>query len=183
MIMKNILRRLRKKISRSRSHSSRTVVTDQSKLRQTPVINEVAYTWAQPLSYNFTPSAIVYHHTVDVGLTPQKIDEVHKQRGWAGIGYHFYIRKDGTIYRGRPENAVGSHAPSMNSKGYGIALEGNFNNEVPTAKQLESTIQLSRYLMDKYNITQLLRHKDVRVTECPGANFPFEEIKSRLGVS
>lgn len=180
--MKNILKRIKRKFSRKGSRSKETFVIDPAKLRQAPVINEVPYSWAQSLSYNFTPSAIVYHHTVDSNLTPEQINEIHKQRGWAGIGYHFYIRKDGTIYRGRPENAVGSHAPTMNSRGFGIALEGNFNEEFLTPQQLESVIQLSRYLMDKYNFTQLLQHKDVRATECPGANFPFAEIKSRLGV-
>lgn len=169
--MRNIFKRLKNKILRRLRRT-----------RQTPIINEVEYTWAMPLSYNFTPNMIVYHHTVDVNLTPQKIDELHKQRGWAGIGYHFYIRKDGTIYRGRPENAVGSHAPSVNSRAFGIALEGNLNNEFVTPEQMNSLIELSKYLMKKYNITDLKRHKDVRITECPGTNFPFEEIKAKLNV-
>lgn len=146
-------------------------------------INEVEYNWATPLTYNLKPSMIVYHHTVDSDMTPQQIDQIHKDRGWAGIGYHFYIRKDGTIYRGRPENAVGSHAPGVNSKAFGIALEGNFNNEYLTPQQMTSVIELSKYLMNKYNITDLKRHKDVRNTECPGANFPFEEIKSQLNIA
>jgi len=29
--------------------------------------------------------------------------EMHKGKGWAGIGYHFVVRKDGKIERGRPE--------------------------------------------------------------------------------
>lgn len=146
------------------------------------IINEVAYDWATPLSYNFNPNMIVYHHTVETNITPQRIDELHKARGWAGIGYHFYIRKDGTVYRGRPENVLGSHAPSVNNRAFGIALEGNFNVEYVTLSQMDSLVELSKYLMEKYNITDLKRHKDVRATECPGQNFPFEVIKSRLGV-
>lgn len=145
-------------------------------------INEVEYDWASPLTYTLKPSMIVYHHTAEKTLTPERINELHKERGWAGIGYHFYIRKDGTIYRGRPENAIGAHAPGVNSKAFGIALEGNFNEEYLTPQQMESVIELSRYLIDKYNITDLKRHKDVRNTECPGANFPFEEIKARLNI-
>lgn len=151
-------------------------------LYQAPKIYEVAYKWATPLKYNLKPSMIVYHHTVEIDITPQKIDEMHKERGWAGIGYHFYIRKDGKIYRGRPESAIGSHAPSVNDRAFGIALEGNFNNEYLTLSQKDSLVALSKYLMKKYNIKDLKRHKDVRSTECPGKNFPFEEIKAKLNV-
>lgn len=173
IVMKNLLRRIRRKL---RNKFSRSDVI------KTPKIVEVNYIWATPLSYNFNPNMIVYHHTVDNNMTPQKIDEIHKQRGWSGIGYHFYIRKDGTIYRGRPENAVGSHAPGVNARAFGIASEGNFNEEYVTPQQMTSLIALSRYLMNKYNITDLKRHKDVRQTECPGNNFPFEEIKAKLNV-
>ncbi|WP_291649370.1 peptidoglycan recognition family protein [Clostridium sp.] len=145
-------------------------------------INEVEYKWSSSLNYDFKPEMIVYHHTVDNNMTPQKIDEIHKGRGWSGIGYHFYIRKDGTIYRGRPENAVGAHAPSVNSRAFGIAIEGNFNIENLTQNQMNSIIELSNHLITKYNIRDLKRHKDVRNTECPGKNFPFEEIKSKLGL-
>ncbi|PRR79714.1 peptidoglycan recognition protein family protein [Clostridium vincentii] len=149
---------------------------------QAPEIMEITYNWAQPLSYDLNPNMIVYHHTVKTDLTPQRIDELHKERGWSGVGYHFYIRKDGTIYRGRPENAIGSHAQGVNARAFGISLEGNFNNEYLTMQQKDSLIALSKYLMNKYNITDLKRHKDVRNTECPGVNFPFEEIKAELNV-
>lgn len=44
-------------------------------------INEVEYKWALPLNFDFNPSIIVYHHTADNNMTPQKIDEIHKGRG------------------------------------------------------------------------------------------------------
>ena len=86
------------------------------------------------------------------------------------------------IYRGRPENSVGAHAPGVNSRAFGIAVEGNLNSENLTQSQMSSIIELSKYLMEKYNIKDLKRHKDVRNTECPGKNFPFEEIKTNLGI-
>lgn len=147
-----------------------------------PKIVEVDYKWAEPLSYTLKPTMIVYHHTVEVNLVPEIIHEMHLERGWAGIGYHFYIRKDGTIYRGRYENAIGAHAQGANNKALGIALEGNFNAEMPTSKQIRSLIILSKYLIAKYNITDIKRHKDVKETECPGNNFPFNYIKDKLNV-
>lgn len=172
--MKTLLRRVKRKIKRT---------LNRKDVNAKPKIIEVKYKWAQPLNYNFKPTMIVYHHTAEDNLTPQKIDEMHKARGWAGIGYHFYIRKDGKIYRGRPENARGAHAPAVNDRAFGIALEGNFNIENVTQAQKDSLIKLSKYLMKKYNIKDLKQHKDVRNTECPGKNFPFEEIKAELNVT
>ncbi|WP_194191837.1 peptidoglycan recognition family protein [Clostridium chrysemydis] len=168
--MRNILKGL-KRFKRNRFEA-----------KKVPKINEVNYKWAKPLTYTLKPTTIIYHHIADDNITPEKIHQLHLDRGWAGIGYHFYIRKDGTIYRGRPENAVGSHAPGYNSKAFGIALEGNFNNQKPTEKQIQSLIDLSNYLIDKYNIKEIKRHKDVKNTECPGSKFPFEEIKAKLNI-
>ena len=42
---------------------------------------------------------IVIHHTASTAKeTVEQIHNFHiNNNGWAGIGYHFYIRKDGTI--------------------------------------------------------------------------------------
>ena len=53
--------------------------------------------------------------------------------------------------------------------------------EKPTQQQLDSGILLSKYLVKKYGIKDLRRHKDVKpTTECPGVNFPFDYIKSQV---
>lgn len=39
----------------------------------------------------------------------QQIDSWHRKRGWSGIGYHYVVRRDGTVERGRPEAKVGAH--------------------------------------------------------------------------
>lgn len=56
-------------------------------LNPSPKINEVEYKWAQPLNYTLKPDMIVYHHTVDTNLTPEKVDEMHKKRGCTSILY------------------------------------------------------------------------------------------------
>ena len=38
----------------------------------------------------------------------------HLSAGWSGIVYHFYIRKDGSIHRGRPEDSISAHALGYN---------------------------------------------------------------------
>lgn len=59
---------------------------------------------------------IVLHHAYATNCSVEDIDRWHKNRGWCKIGYHLFVRKDGTIYRGREENAVGAHAYGYNLK-------------------------------------------------------------------
>lgn len=120
------------------------------------------------------PRDIVLHHAVSNGSV-QNIHAGHKNRGWIGIGYHFYVRKDGSVYRGRPENWIGAHAVGHNT-GIGICAEGNFMNDTMGDAQKKSIIEVIAYLLDKYGDLTIQRHKDVDATACPGANYPFNEI-------
>lgn len=123
---------------------------------------------------------IVLHHSgVSVLQSVETIHSYHKNHnGWAGIGYHFYIRKDGKIYRGRPEGTIGAHAVGANYNSIGICFEGNFEKETMGQVQLKAGQELVAYLKKKYNISRVKRHKDVDKSSCPGRNFPFEQFKN-----
>lgn len=118
---------------------------------------------------------ILLHHAVYNGDV-EGIDRIHKNKGWTCIGYHFYVRKDGSIYRGRREEAVGAHAYGSNTDSIGICAEGNFENETMGDVQKQALKELVAYLKNKYGITKVQRHRDVNATACPGKNYPFEEI-------
>lgn len=142
-------------------------------------INEVTYNWKSPLdTKGFVPVQIVLHHTATSTATPQLVNAAHIANGWSGIGYHFLIRKDGTIYRGRPENAIGAHVLNHNKESLGICLEGNFESENITAAQEKAVTSLCGMLMDKYSINKICKHADLFNTACPGKNFPFDKICS-----
>ena len=115
---------------------------------------------------------IVVHHTASTAKeTVEQIHNFHiNNNAWAGIGYHFYIRKDGTIYKGRPEKYSGAHCENYNSVSLGICLEGNFEIEQPTEKQLTSLSELIQYLKKKYGNIQVVGHRDLNATACPGKN-------------
>jgi len=66
----------------------------------------------------------VIHHTASRDVSAKIIDKWHKKRGWDGIGYHFVIRKNGDIEKGRSLNKRGAHALGRNNW-VGIALTGN----------------------------------------------------------
>lgn len=82
------------------------------------------------------------------------INEWHKQRGFnspSGIhcGYHYIVRRNGTIERGRPDSEVGAHVAGHNSKTIGIVWIGE---KTPTAVQMTALIQMVHALMVKYNV-------------------------------
>jgi N-acetyl-anhydromuramyl-L-alanine amidase AmpD len=52
------------------------------------------------------------------------IDKWHKDKGWKGIGYHYVVRRDGSIEKGRPLEQVGSHVVGHNKHSIGICYEG-----------------------------------------------------------
>lgn len=119
---------------------------------------------------------IILHHAAAENCSPEDIHRWHLNNGWAGAGYHFLVRKDGKIYRLRPEWAVGAHASGSNSDSIGICAEGNYDYETMPEAQKNSLIWLVNYLKDKYGITKVIGHRDVNNTSCPGKNYPFNEI-------
>lgn len=143
-------------------------------------IVQMTYVWNGELEYDNNPTKLIIHHTASSSISPESIDSEHKEKGWCGIGYHYYIRKDGVIYTGRPENAIGSHAYKNNINTIGICLEGNFENETPSEEQVKSLELLSEKLVIKYNIEEIEGHRDVCETLCPGNNFPLGEIKEQI---
>ena len=119
---------------------------------------------------------IILHHADAKKCSAEDIHRWHLNNGWSGAGYHFLVRKDGKIYRLRPEDKVGAHAYSSNYNSIGICFEGNFMEEDMPEAQKQSGKELVAYLKDKYNIKVVQAHRDVCATSCPGDKFPFTEI-------
>lgn len=119
---------------------------------------------------------IILHHAYAKKCSAEDIHRWHLNNGWAGAGYHFLIRKDGSIYRLRPEDKVGAHAYSSNYNSIGICFEGNYMEEDMPEIQKEAGKELVAYLKNKYNINVVQAHRDVCATSCPGDKFPFTEI-------
>lgn len=121
---------------------------------------------------------IVIHHTgfpdADKDSTAAAIHKFHQEtNGWAGIGYHYIIRKDGMIEQGRLPNMVGAHAYGHNKNSVGISLAGNFEIGKPTDAQMESVKILTAWLCQKYGLNPMQKgvivgHRDLNDTACPG---------------
>lgn len=132
------------------------------------------------LPNNNNPKSIVLHHTECTGWSVERLHELHKGNGWSGIGYHFYVRKNGSIYRGRPEWTIGSHCKGFNKNSIGIAFEGDYHNvdkSMPDA-QFNAGLQLISYLKNKYVNMGIYGHREVGSSNCPGKYFPLDNFKN-----
>ncbi len=132
-------------------------------------------------------SLIVLHHTGGAaGEDPDaaEIDGIHRRLGWAGIGYHFLVRRDGAVEAGRPALAVGAHAEGANHDSVGVALCGNFCEDVPTNAQLESCAMLLALLSASFGFEpdaeHIAGHRDLAATACPGDAL-YAEIPELIG--
>ena len=130
------------------------------------------------LSYGNKPNKLVLHHAEASKCTVQDIHSWHLSNGWSGIGYHYFIRKDGSVYRGRPDGAIGAHCQGSNTNTLGICFEGNYMKETIPAAQYNAGIDLIKYLIGKYGNLPIYGHKELLATECPGSKFPLTDFKA-----
>jgi len=130
---------------------------------------------------------VVIHHSASASGDAQAFDAQHKKRGWDGLGYHFVIGNGTSSGIGEIEvgyrwahQLQGAHAGSYiyNRYGIGVCLVGNFDQGHPSGTQLASLERLVAYLMDTYRIppSNVIVHRDVRETKCPGRYFPMGEV-------
>jgi N-acetyl-anhydromuramyl-L-alanine amidase AmpD len=63
--------------------------------------------------------------SMDIGV--REIRQWHVQKGWLDVGYHFVIRRNGTVEDGRPHDVVGAHVEGFNSRSIGICLAGGID--------------------------------------------------------
>ena len=87
----------------------------------------------------------------------------HKARGFADIGYHFYITRDGELHRCQPVNQIGAHAAGWNDKSIGICYEGGLDEQgrpadTRTYAQRCTLMDLLRQLRRDYPEARILGH-------------------------
>ena len=126
---------------------------------------------------------IILHHAAAKKCSAEDIHRWHLSNGWSGAGYHFLVRKDGTIYRLRPEDKVGAHSYGANYDSLGICFEGDYKEEIMQEEEIKAGKELVNFLKNKYGINTVQVHKNVNATNCPGDNFPFAQIANETGES
>jgi N-acetylmuramoyl-L-alanine amidase len=76
----------------------------------------------------------------DMNVAAADIDRWHRAKGWAGIGYHFVIRRDGTLEPGRPLGLRGAHVEGHNHEAVGVCLVGGSDGSPAGRPQANFTV-------------------------------------------
>ena len=105
-------------------------------------------------------------------VTIQTVDEWHRKKGKLKVGYHFFIKRDGTIECGRSPNKIGSHVREFDSESIAICLAGGLNTRGIIApdyskEQIESLYVLIKTLKHMYFNAEVVGHRDLEKTDCP----------------
>lgn len=85
-------------------------------------------------------------------ITASDIDQMHAARGFSGIGYHRFVRLDGTIERGRPDSVPGAHVKGHNFDSIAICYAGGLAADGKTPKDTRTPAQKASLgrLVDEY---------------------------------
>lgn len=116
------------------------------------------------------------------------IDRWHRLKGWMGIGYHYVIKRDGTIEEGRPRTSIGAHCEGFNSISLGICLVGGVNaDDLDEAKnnftpaQFDALSKLLKELGKVYPTAAIRGHRDMPNVHKACPSFDVREwLKSSL---
>ena len=107
--------------------------------------------------------------------TPEQLKHDHLARGFIDVGYHFYIRKDGTVTQHRRLNEVGAHCRPFNRCSIGICYEGGLDTkgktkDTRTIAQRGSLVKLLIELKQKFPKAAIRGHNEMpgaTIKECP----------------
>lgn len=146
--------------------------------------------WTQ--EYPKKVKKIIVHHTA----TTSDLDDPEKAiraiyyyhamtRAWGDIGYNYIIDSDGNVYEGRAggDGVVAGHSNGYNTGSVGIAVLGDYEDSPMTGDAVQSLTDLIYEKADLFEIdidgesefrgemlANLLGHRDVGATTCPGEN-------------
>lgn len=117
---------------------------------------------------------------MDIGVA--WIRDIHvKQNRWSDVGYHYVIRRDGTLEVGRPESKAGAHVSGHNARSIGVCLVGGVRRAgkalVPennfTAPQWATLRRILAELLERYPGARVLGHRDLN----PGKACPSFDVR------
>ena len=132
-------------------------------------------------------TVIVIHYSatpIERDFTAADIDRMHRARGFNEIGYHYFIRKDGTVETGRDLSQPGrfeqgAHSKGENSSSIGVCFEGGVRASAPnvgfdsrTPAQERAMERVVWDLLDRFPGAVVKGHRDMpgAATQCPGFN-------------
>ncbi|MFC1737878.1 peptidoglycan recognition family protein [Planctomycetota bacterium] len=185
-------------ITHDYSSTSIPIIPEIEITTPTPSSAVMPASWIPPSHLKRRWTAIMIHHSATKNGNATIFDRWHREdRNWDGIGYDFVIGNGTDSPNGQVEvtfrwrqQRTGAHCGGTpgnwaNESGIGICLVGDFSKSAPTRRQMNSLLQLVRFLQKRFSIprSRIYGHKDVpgaHITNCPGSYFPMAQLKSML---
>lgn len=133
----------------------------------------------------------------DRSLTLDDLEMQHRRRGFNGTGYHYYIRKDGTVHLTRPIERIGAHVKGFNSNSVGICYEGGLDGhgcpaDTRTPEQRAALKLLVHQLLETFPGSRVCGHRDLSPDRNGNGEIepeewikacPCFEVKAEFGVT
>ena len=102
----------------------------------------------------------------DLDIGAQEIRGWHMSgNGWTDIGYHYVVRRNGALEKGRHIDKVGAHVKGYNSNSIGICLVGGVDDIASpdnnfTVDQFQTLAKKIRELKEKFPSAIIQGHRD-----------------------
>jgi len=157
-----------------------------------------SFTWHRERAWDEI-KYLVIHHTVTNPTNNPKSDvdyiaQLHKNRGWQGVGYHLIIDATGMVWYVGDLSTQRANVADMNDKVVGIAMIGDFTKDNPTDEQILSAHDLCKWFIEGFKAVpnfskgwEIVKgHKSLQATQCPGTHWDdvpdsiYERIKNRI---
>ena len=105
-------------------------------------------------------------------VTVADVDRWHRQRGFAGIGYHYLVALDGTVHAGRDVDIAGAHCRGHNRNSIGVCYVGGLDAArrpaaTRTPEQRGALRGLLAALKRLYPGAVVRGHRDFAAKACP----------------
>ncbi len=84
------------------------------------------------------------------------------------LGYHYEISPAGVVKQARTENEPGAHTAGYNDVSIGIAMDGNFDIEMPTQAQIDALKTLLSGVIQRHPGAAIAYHRNFAKKTCPG---------------
>ena len=118
---------------------------------------------------------IIFHCAdtrTDQNFNISDVKRWHLDRGWSDVGYHYFIKLDGSIQKGRDIGRIGSHCKGHNTGSIGVCFEGGKNPDDskwdrPTEKQIEAAQITISWLRIRFGELTYHGHYEFSSKSCP----------------
>lgn len=127
---------------------------------------------------------IIIHCTATKPSVDWGVKEIRRchinDNGWSDIGYHYVIRLNGFIERGRAEWRQGAHCVGHNRHSIGVCYVGGLDqngnpSDTRTPAQRRAMLTMLKELIQKYHC-EIHGHNEYSTKACPCFN-AYEEYK------